>query len=236
MSSRGEFGQVASRLRRPGWRDPRLLVGVVLVALAVALGAWTVGQADRTTPVLVAHGVLTPGQPLSGERVGVMRVHLADASRYLSPDESLPTGAVITRTVGDGELIPRSSVGDGDGLGLRPVAVPVQTTLADGVRPGARVDLWYTPDRDSIAAGAAPHAVAEGLTVVEVGKDTGSFSISSPSRRAICGKVRSSKNDILKLRASSVRMFTFETSVPDPAVVGIAITGNGGLLALLKPS
>src|SRR5450756_785660 len=173
MSSRGEFGQVAARLRRPGWRDPRLLVGVVRVALAVALGAWTVGQADRTAPVLVAHGVLTPGQPLSGERVGVMRVHLADASRYLS------SGAVITRTVGDGELIPRSSVGAADGLGLRPIAVPVEATLADGVRPGARVDLWFTPDRDSIAAGAAPHAVAEGLTVVEVGKDTGSFSISS---------------------------------------------------------
>lgn len=179
MSSRGEFGQVAARLRRPGWRDPRLLIGVVLVALAVALGSWTVGQADRTAPVLVAHGVLTPGQPLSGERVRVMRVHLADASKYLTPDESLPTGAVITRTVGDGELIPRSSVGDADGLGLRPIAVQVEATLADGVRPGARVDLWFTPDRDSIAAGAAPHAVAEGLTVVEVGKDTGSFSISS---------------------------------------------------------
>jgi len=179
MSSRGEFGQVVARLRRPGWRDPRLLIGVVLVALAVALGSWTVGQADRTAPVLVAHGVLTPGQPLSGERVGVMRVHLADASKYLTPDESLPTGAVITRTVGDGELIPRSSVGDADGLGLRPIAVQVEATLADGVRPGARVDLWFTPDRDSIAAGAAPHAVAEGLTVVEVGKDTGSFSISS---------------------------------------------------------
>lgn len=179
MSSRGEFGQVAARLRRPGWRDPRLLIGVVLVALAVALGAWTVGQADRTAPVLVAHGVLTPGQPLSGERVRVMRVHLADASKYLTPDESLPTGAVITRTVGDGELIPRSSVGDADGLGLRPIAVQVEATLAEGVRPGARVDLWFTPDRDSIAAGAAPHAVAEGLTVVEVGKDTGSFSISS---------------------------------------------------------
>lgn len=179
MSSRGEFGPVAARLRRPGWRDPRLLIGVVLVALAVALGAWTVGQADRTAPVLVAHGVLTPGQPLSGERVRVMRVHLADASKYLTPDESLPTGAVITRTVGDGELIPRSSVGDADGLGLRPIAVQVEATLAEGVRPGARVDLWFTPDRDSIAAGAAPHAVAEGLTVVEVGKDTGSFSISS---------------------------------------------------------
>jgi hypothetical protein len=181
MSSRGELGQLASRLRRPGWRDPRLLVGGVLVALAAALGAWTVDQADRTVPVLVAHGVLTPGQPVSGERVGITRVHLTDATRYLSPDESLPAGAVITRTVGDGELIPRSSIGDADRLGLRPVAVQVEATLAAGVRPGARVDLWYTPDRDSIAAGAAPHAVAEGLTVAEVGKESGGFSISSGS-------------------------------------------------------
>ena len=29
---------VAPRLRRPSWRDPRLVVGLVLVALAVALG------------------------------------------------------------------------------------------------------------------------------------------------------------------------------------------------------
>ena len=29
----------AARLRRPTWRDPRLLVGVVVVALSVALGA-----------------------------------------------------------------------------------------------------------------------------------------------------------------------------------------------------
>src|SRR5699024_10045794 len=32
------------RIRRPHWRDPRLGIGVVLVALAVALGAWTFAQ------------------------------------------------------------------------------------------------------------------------------------------------------------------------------------------------
>jgi hypothetical protein len=181
MSARAEFGQMAARLHRPGWRDPRLLVGVVLVALAVALGAWTVGRADRTAAMLVAHGELTPGQPLTEGRIGIARVHLDDSTRYLSPDESLPAGAVVTRTVGDGELIPRSSIGFADRLELRPVAVPVQAALADGVRPGAQVDLWFTPDRDSIAAGVAPHAVAEGLTVAEVGKETGGFSISTSS-------------------------------------------------------
>jgi len=181
MTPPAESGQLAARLRRPSWRDPRLLLGITMVALAVALGAWTIGRADRTAPVLVADGELTPGEPLSGDRLGIARVRLEDADRYLSPDETLPTDAVLTRTVGDGELIPRSAIGSAGRLALRPVAVPVQAALADGVRPGARVDLWFTPDRDAIAAGVAPHAVAEGLTVAEVGKDSGGFSIASGS-------------------------------------------------------
>ena len=36
--------------RRPSWRDPRLGVGVLLMAASVALGAWTVAGASPTTP------------------------------------------------------------------------------------------------------------------------------------------------------------------------------------------
>ena len=60
--------------------------------------------------------------------------------------------------------------------------------------------------------------------------------MSAPSRIATVGNVRSSRMDILKLRASSVRIVTLETSVPEPAVVGMAMTGNGGLAAFWKPS
>src|SRR5690242_3396447 len=49
---------VAARLRRPGWRDPRLLSGVALVAGAVALGSWVVSSAQHTVPVYVARGAL----------------------------------------------------------------------------------------------------------------------------------------------------------------------------------
>ena len=48
------------RLRRPGWRDPRLLVGVGMIAGSVALGAWAVTAAEASTPVYVARGALTP--------------------------------------------------------------------------------------------------------------------------------------------------------------------------------
>src|SRR3954452_20167145 len=55
---------VAARLRRPGWRDPRLLVGVVMVAASVALGSWAVQSAQTTVPVYVARDALVPGQRL----------------------------------------------------------------------------------------------------------------------------------------------------------------------------
>ncbi|MBN9374777.1 MAG: hypothetical protein J0I40_05175, partial [Cellulomonas sp.] len=44
---------VAQRLRRPGWRDPRLLTGLALVAASVALGSWALRAAERTVPVFV---------------------------------------------------------------------------------------------------------------------------------------------------------------------------------------
>ena len=56
----------AKRLRRPSWRDSRLLVGVLLVLLAATLGARAVAAADDRVPVWVAAGDL-----VAGDAVGV---------------------------------------------------------------------------------------------------------------------------------------------------------------------
>src|SRR5665648_686996 len=48
----GPSSPPAVRLRRPGWRDTRFLVGLVLVALSVAMGAAAFSAAARTVPVL----------------------------------------------------------------------------------------------------------------------------------------------------------------------------------------
>ena len=42
----------AARLRQPAWRDTRLVVGVVLVLLSMAIGAKVVAAADDTVPML----------------------------------------------------------------------------------------------------------------------------------------------------------------------------------------
>src|SRR5690554_2394750 len=66
----------ATRLRRPSWRDPRLVVGLLLVAVSVAAGSWVVTSAQAATPVWVARGTLTPGTQLSTEHLVAADVRL----------------------------------------------------------------------------------------------------------------------------------------------------------------
>ena len=172
---------VAARLRRPRWRDPRLLVGVVIVALSVALGSWVVSAASRTVPVFVADGALTPGTPLAPEALRTVDVRLgAGAGGYLPADEPLPEGLVALRVVDDGELVPLTALGaDAD---VRSVAVPVGSGLSDRIRPGAVVDLWFVPDAP-VATGAAggkparsePSTLAQSVVVEQVDAEDGAI-------------------------------------------------------------
>ncbi|GAA2725933.1 SAF domain-containing protein [Cellulomonas aerilata] len=169
---------VGVRLRRPSWRDPKLVVGVLMVAAAVALGSWAVSAAEASTPVYVATEALTPGETLDDDQVAVARVRLesAEADRYLLATEPLPSGAVAVRAVGDGELLPRAAVAGSADLDVRPVAVPVTEPPSAGVAEGALVDVWVTPEvRDGQAP--VPRLLAEGLTVAEVARPSGAFAV-----------------------------------------------------------
>lgn len=167
---------VAARLRRPRWRDPRLLTGVVIVALSVALGSWVVSSAGRTVPVFVADGALTPGEPVTADLLRVADVRLgAGTGRYLAADEPLPAGLVALRVVDDGELVPLTALGaDAD---VRSVAVPVAQGLSDRIRAGAVVDLWFVPDAPVMPAADAPEPdpLAQDVVVEQVDAEEGAI-------------------------------------------------------------
>lgn len=168
----------ATRLRRPGWRDPRLLTGLVIVAVSVALGSWLVSSASRTVPVFVADGTLTPGEPLTTDTLRSVDVRLgAGTGTYLPADAPLPTDLVMLRVVDDGELVPLSALGaDAD---VRSVAVPVAAGLSDRIHAGAVVDLWFVPDAP-VAAGSAgkrkePGALAHDVVIEQVDTQDGAL-------------------------------------------------------------
>ncbi|HEY5518807.1 MAG TPA: hypothetical protein VIK17_04085 [Cellulomonas sp.] len=170
---------VAVRLRRPSWRDPRLLAGLVMVAAAVALGAWAVSAAEASTPVYVARGTLTPGEAVTGSQLVVAQVRLGstEAARYLPVTAGVPAGLVVLRTVGSGELVPRSAVGAATVLEVRPVPVAVAVAPSSGVIEGARVDLWVSGAARDGAAATDPRLLAEGLEVAEVTRPSGGLAV-----------------------------------------------------------
>jgi predicted component of type VI protein secretion system len=169
---------VGARLRRPSWHDPKLLVGVLIVAAAVALGSWAVTAAEASTPVYVAAEALTPGEPLDADQVAVAQVRLerAEADHYLLASEPLPPDAVLVRAVSDGELLPRAAVAESADLDVRPVAVPVTEPPSAGVAEGALVDVWVTPEVQD-GEHPVPRLLAEGLTVAEVARPSGAFAV-----------------------------------------------------------
>lgn len=161
----------AARLRRPSWRDSRLLVGVVLVLASVAVGSRLVASLDRTVPVWAAASTLPSGRVLAAADLQAVNVHLGSSvSAYLTADRPAPVGAVLQRTVGAGELVPSaalSSAGTGD---RRAVSIPVAAPVPEALRAGAAVDVWSSAKETTGTTGGyrAPVRLAQGAPVVAV--------------------------------------------------------------------
>ena len=156
----------AARLRAPSWRDPRLLVGLLLVLGAVVLGARVVAAADDTSPYYAAARPLVPGDRVGADDVRVVDVRLPDsADGYVGARDPLAPGTVATRTVGEGELLPRSALGTQGDVALQPVGIPVEAA-APGLGTGAVVDVWVAlPDPERAGSFLEPERTVQGATV-----------------------------------------------------------------------
>ena len=168
-----DFSEPARRVRRPSWRDPRLAVGILLVAASVALGSWIVSGSAQGVAVYAAREVLTPGEPVGEADLVVVEVRAPGAAeRYLAAAAPLPADAVVTRLVGEGELVPVSAVGSEADVAVQPISVPVAGVLGSSVEPGVLVDLWLVPSGARLPGSAdtseAPELVAGGLLVAAV--------------------------------------------------------------------
>ncbi|MEO7752557.1 MAG: hypothetical protein ABIS35_04030 [Terracoccus sp.] len=136
----------ARRLQRPSWRDSRLVVGIVLVLLAAAIGARAVASTDDRIPVFVAATDLVAGDPVTAASLVRADVRLDDGvAGYLSAARPAPEGTFLLRDVRAGELVPTSAVGAAGEVGVQRVTVRSDATTTTGLLRGARVDVYVTP-------------------------------------------------------------------------------------------
>lgn len=161
----------ARRSRRPGWRNPRLVLGLLLVAAAVVAGARVVAAADDTVPVWAAVEALPAGAEVAPEDLERRDVRFPDAetaAAYLSAARPLAPGSRVDRPVAAGDLLPRSAVAAAPDEAL--VEVPISVGLDElpaTVLQGSVVDVWVTPDPAAGGQRAADATEGEAQRVLD---------------------------------------------------------------------
>ena len=101
----------ASRLATPRWLDARLVLGVVLVLVAVVVGARVFASAGRYTNVYVARHALVPGEHLDAADLSVGQVRFSgEGGSYVAVARCAPTGYLVTRYVAAGEFVPLTAL------------------------------------------------------------------------------------------------------------------------------
>lgn len=157
----------AMRLRRPGWRDPRLLVGLMLVAASTLAGARLLTQSDDTVTVWATAGTVRAGDDAAGVELVSSRIRLEDGateSSYLSA--ATRPGGVFTRDLAAGELVPASALSAAES-DLADIALAVEAGDAPvDLTDGELVDVWSVPD---LAAGGSAGDAQRVLRAVPVG-------------------------------------------------------------------
>jgi hypothetical protein len=167
----------ARRLTPARWRDPRLWVGLVLVAASVLVGARLLAAADDTVGVWAVVRDVSAGAPLTPEAMAVRQVRFTDpvtAAGYLPADRPVPAGAVAGRDLAAGELVTRAAVGSRGGAAFE-VPVVVDDTGAPGdLRAGDVVDVWVAPPEGVDGAQEATRVLTR-VPVVAATRSAGPF-------------------------------------------------------------
>lgn len=143
-----EAATTGARLKPPSWKDPRLLVGVLLVLASVVGVISLVGSADQTTEVYAARDSIAVGEKLTPDNVVRAKVRLGETEQhYVTVEAGLPDGLVAVQRIGKNQLVPRESLATVDALDRKPVAVTIDEALPPQAVAGTRVDVWVAlPD------------------------------------------------------------------------------------------
>lgn len=176
----------AKRLSTPRWLDVRLILGLVLVAVSVLVGARVVAASDESTTVWAVQHDLAAGTVLHDGDLTKVKVRLYDnAETYLATSTS-PAGRMLDRAVTAGELLPKSALADGAGYVTLALSVPAQRVPASLAR-GQSISVYATSAGPTGAASGDPVngqsgvvLVAEGLAVADVsGRGGGALTVST---------------------------------------------------------
>jgi Flp pilus assembly protein CpaB len=163
----------ATRQSPARWLDLRLIGGILLVVIAVVVGASVVSDAQGGQLVWAAARDLPAGTVLRADDLTTRSVRLDDAADRYIDASAAPAGHVVVRSIGSGELVPLNAIArETSETTERLVSVPVEPNhFPSGLARGQRVDVYVVRGAlpDSFAVDGSPEVVLQDVAVADVG-------------------------------------------------------------------
>lgn len=203
----------ATRAQPPGWRDPRLWIGVAIVAVSIIAGARILGAADDSVTVWAAARDLAPGDTVRADDLVSTSVRFGDTTdldRYLLTSAPLPEDLRLIRGLGAGELVPTAALGSGEGADTVIVSLAFPPELIPtNIETGSVIELLVIPDDGAGSAGAdrsgtrRPTTVLSEVVVIDAPSAADSLGSVSRGRQLVLGIPETESAALTEILAAS---------------------------------
>ncbi|MBV7364096.1 hypothetical protein KRX54_06645 [Actinomycetaceae bacterium TAE3-ERU4] len=145
-------------------RDPRFLVGLVIIVASALLGAWIFNTSNRGLTFYEAARDLPAGSPVEEKDFVLVKGKLSNSAAY-SSGEGIKLKGVLERSIRKGELLPANSI-IFEGKALSAIVVQIENPLPSSAQVGDRVALWALPIEDPRTGNySQPRLIASGLVI-----------------------------------------------------------------------
>lgn len=166
----------AARIRTPGWRDPRLIVGIILVVLSVTGVVALVQSMDARQGYWAASTDIVPGTQANAEDFHIVQASMSESSgHYWLADDNLPPNFLVSSTVRQGELLPVRDVAESDPDGRHQLGVRVSEDMPGSIGIGSRVDVWVALTSDDGRGFDKPTKLVGNAEVVGLDENSSTF-------------------------------------------------------------
>ncbi len=145
------------------WKDPRLAIGVILIAGGGVAGSILLGG-ESSVPLLRASAPIAEGSVLSESQFVVAELPERVGKDYVRSGQ-IPDGAVAAHGIEAGDLLPSSAIGEPGGL--LDVTIPLIVAPASSVAVGSQVDVWRVQNT-TINTAPGARLIAQGAVLVSV--------------------------------------------------------------------
>lgn len=194
------------RFKRPGWKDSRLIFGLLLILASVAGIVALITALEKTEPMLVPKANITLGEELDPTKFTVKEVRLDElGGAYLHSRHAFESGDRAGTLLRAGELVPVHAVVTTGATDAKPVTIDLDHTLPEAVTPGSRVDIWSAAKKGPGNSFDVPELLLDSSEVTAV--RAGDTSFSSRTKASLEVMVPdSSLQDLLEALANESRL------------------------------